>query len=105
VRAWISGLGEESGSDLEAGLTHALRLPGLTSLVVYTDGNAASGIMDLFGLGELIARENHAHAQIFTVAFGPTLAPGPESLPGALPIPAHGSKVQAEQPRDQELQQ
>jgi len=104
VRAWLTALSEHTGSDLGAGIVQALETPGVTSLVIYSDGRASAGIVDPAVLGALVAGRNAAHAQVFTVAFGVPAGAGSELFPGASRYVPSPPSVKAEQRLDQDFQ-
>lgn len=103
VRAWLNTLPEAYGSNLGEGLQQALATQELTSLYIYSDGKPTGSVTDSAGLSELLARENHAHAQVLSIAFGTPREESLEFLPGAAPGAAHAPGVQAEQSKDDEL--
>jgi Mg-chelatase subunit ChlD len=103
VRAWVGGLDERTGSDLGAGITQALGTPGVTSLVIYSDGRASAGIVDPAGLGALVASENRSHAQLFTVAFGVPAGAGSELFPGAARFAPPPAETRAEERPNDDL--
>jgi beta-lactamase regulating signal transducer with metallopeptidase domain len=103
VRAWMGALPEAHGSNLGAGMLQALATPDLTSLLIYSDGKPTGSVTDPNSLGELIARENHAGAQVLSVAFGAVMNSHAEFLPSVVPAPMASPSVQTKQSAEDEL--
>lgn len=97
VREWLTSLPEETGTDLAAGLAHALAQEEVTSVVLFSDGNISRGISAEPELLALLQRVNRFHARILAVApVGHPADPG-RSVLNSLSEPAH-AKAQASQP-------
>jgi beta-lactamase regulating signal transducer with metallopeptidase domain/Mg-chelatase subunit ChlD len=71
LRAWIDGLPDEGGTNLERGLARALDTPDVTTVILFSDGQPSQGITGLTALVSFVERRNRAHARVLAVSPGP----------------------------------
>jgi Mg-chelatase subunit ChlD len=71
LRAWIDGLPDEGGTNLERGLARALDTPDVTTVILFSDGQPSQGISGVAGLVSFVERRNRAHARVLAVSPGP----------------------------------
>lgn len=68
VRSWLEVLPQEAGSELAAGLRHALAQEEVTSVFLFSDRQDVSGFAVRSDLLEVIERENRSFARVLAVA-------------------------------------
>ncbi len=74
LRTWLAEFPYGEGSNLEAGLVCAFGTAGVTSVVLFSDGQPTQGVTDRGDLIALLDRENQARARV--VAVRPPAATG-----------------------------
>jgi beta-lactamase regulating signal transducer with metallopeptidase domain len=97
IQAWLAALPEKSGTRLEPALRQALATPGVTSVVLLSDGEAWQRPEGRSVLLQLVENENPHGAVVREVLFAPADQPMLQLLPTTPPVPAKG-RLEADGP-------
>lgn len=103
VQAWLAGLPEQSGTRLMPAVRRALATPGVTSVVVISDGEPWQAPGGRAALTALFGPENPGTAVLRELVIGSEASPAPLLLPGPAPARPQG-QLEVEQPRPEAAQ-
>jgi BlaR1 peptidase M56/VWA domain-containing protein len=91
LRAWLDGLPEGQGTNVEAGLARAFATPDVTSVILISDGETCQGGARWSQVVACVERENRSRARVLALNLGPAPCLAAEEMPlkaGPTPGPA-----------------
>lgn len=97
ARQWLADLPERSGTDLAEALQAALETPGLTRVVVVSDGEGWKLPQSRTALASLLERENARGVEVEELVLGPTDPDLPQLAPDTRPQPAPRPTLEADE--------